>query len=189
MRERSISLTKLSDSDQWQEWAGQAQNGDKQAYAQLLKAIHPYIHNVLYKSLSKNDAAEDIAQEVLISVHKSLDTYTPERPFKPWLMSIINFRKMDYLRKYYAQRQDMTSTVESNPEFIAENVTNPEHSGELKDIENALSQFSKKQQSIFRKIKIEGYTAEEVAEQMNMNESAVKVSAHRTMKKLQGILK
>ena len=177
----------LSDSEQWQEWATAAQAGDKRAYSSLLSAIHPYIHNVLYKSL--NDSAEDVAQEVLISVHKSLDSYTPDRPFKPWLMSIINFRKMDYLRKYYAQRQDVTSTTEDNPEFISGNVTNDNHLGELKDIEGALSNFSDKQQEIFRKIKIEGYTAQEVANEMDMKESAVKVSAHRTMKKLQELLK
>lgn len=182
-------MTQLSDAEQWQEWAVKAQAGDKRAYSSLLKTLHPYIRNVVYKGLSNSDAAEDIAQEVLISVHKSLNTYTPERPFKPWLMSIINFRKMDYLRKYYAQRQDVTSTTESNPEFMAENVTNPNHLGELRDIERALEQFPKKQQDIFRKIKIEGYTSQEVANEMGMNESAVKVSAHRTMKKLQGILK
>lgn len=182
-------MTKLSDADQWQEWAAQAQAGDKRAYSNLLKSLHPYIRNVVYKSLSQSDAADDIAQEVLISVHKSLHTYTPERPFKPWLLSIVNFRKMDYLRKYYAQRQDKTSTTEDNPEYMARNVTNSDHIGELKDIESALSQLPDKQQSIFRKLKIEGYTAKEVANQMDMNESAVKVSAHRTMKKLQGILK
>ena len=126
---------------------------------------------------------------MLISIHKSLNTYAPERPFKPWLMSIINFRKMDYLRKYYAQKQDMTATIDDNPEYIAENVTNPVHSGELKDVENALSTLPEQQQDIFRKIKIEGYTAKEVANEMDMNESAVKVSAHRTLKKLQGLLK
>ena len=182
-------MTKLSDADQWQEWAAQAQAGDRRAYSRLLKALHPYIRNVVYKSLSQSDAAEDIAQEVLISIHKSLHTYMPDRPFKPWLMSIINFRKMDYLRKYYSQRQDKTSTTEDNPEYLAQNVTDSNHLGELKDIESALSTLPDKQQSIFRRIKIEGYTAKEVAVEMDMNESAVKVSAHRTMKKLQGILK
>ena len=182
-------MTKLSDAQQWQEWAVQAQAGDKRAYGDLLKALYPYIRNIIYKSLSQSDAAEDIAQEVLISIHKSLHTYSSDRPFKPWLMSIVNFRKMDYLRKYYAQRQDKTSTTEENPEYMVQNVTNSKNLGELKDIENALSQFSIKQQNIFRKIKIEGYTAQEVANEMNMKESAVKVSAHRTMKKLQGILK
>ena len=182
-------VTKLSDSEQWQEWAGQAQQGDKRAYSNLLSELHPYIKNVVYKSLSNPDAAEDIAQEVLISIHKSLDSYTPDRPFKPWLMSIVNFRKVDYLRKYYAGRQDVTSTIEDNPEYMSENVTNMAHVGELKDIEAALATFPQTQQDIFRKVKIEGYTAQEVADQLDMNESAVKVSAHRTMKKLQGMLK
>lgn len=182
-------MSTSSEAEQWQKWAAQAQSGSKHAYSNLLKALYPFIRNVLYKSLSQNDAAEDIAQEVLISIHKSLDSYAPDRPFKPWLMSIVNFRKMDYLRKYYAQRQDKTSTVESNPEYIAQNVTNPDHLGELKDVEVALATFPAKQQDIFRKIKIEGYTAQEVANELNMKESAVKVSAHRTMKKLQGMLK
>lgn len=182
-------MKNLSDTDEWQDWAMQAQNGDKLAYSNLLKAIYPYVRNILVKSLSDNDSAEDIAQEVLISIHKSLDTYAPDRPFKPWLMSIVNYRKMDYLRKYYAQRQDKMSTVDKNPEYLQQNVTNPAHAGELKDMESALSAFSEKQQSIFKKIKIEGYSAQEVAAEMKMKESAVKVSAHRTMKKLQDILK
>ncbi len=182
-------MKNLSDSEQWQEWAIAAQSGDKKSYANLLSALHPYIKNVVYKNVNSPEVAEDIAQEVLISVHKSLKTYQPKKPFKPWLMSIINFRKIDYLRKYYAGREDVTSTIEDNPEYISENVTNDAHAGELRDIENALKQLPQKQQDIFRKIKIEGYTAQEVANEMEMNDSAVKVSAHRTMKKLQGMLR
>lgn len=181
--------TQTQQSQQWQEWAGAAQAGDKRAYAQLLGAIAPYIRNVIVNSLSNQDAAEDIAQEVLISVHKSLASYSPDRPFKPWLMAIVNFRRTDYLRKHYAQRQDKTTTTDENYEFEAANVTNPAHAGELKDIESALGSLPEQQQRIFRMIKIEGYTAQEVANEMDMNESAVKVSAHRTMKKLQGILR
>jgi RNA polymerase sigma-70 factor (ECF subfamily) len=180
--------TSPSQSDQWQEWATAAQKGDKRAYSQLLGAIAPYVQNVIIKSLANQDAAEDIMQEVLISVHKSLASYSPDRPFKPWLMAIVNFRRTDYLRKYYSQREDRTATTDENYEFEAANVTKPTHAGELKDIEAALATLPEQQQRIFRMIKIEGYTAQEVANEMNMNESAVKVSAHRTMKKLQGIL-
>lgn len=176
-------------SDQWQKWASAAQKGDKRAYTALLSALAPYIKNVIVKSLANQDAAEDIAQEILISVHKSLDSYSPERPFKPWLHAIINFRRTDYLRKHYAQRRDKTTTTDENYEFESVNVTNPTHAGELGDIEAALAKLPEQQRRIFRMIKIEGYTAKEVANKMDMNESAVKVSAHRTMKKLQGFLK
>ncbi|HPD83181.1 MAG TPA: RNA polymerase sigma factor [Alphaproteobacteria bacterium] len=176
-------------SEQWQEWAIAAQAGDKAAYAKLLGELAPYIKNTIIKTLSNQDAAEDIAQEVLISIHKSLDTYQPDKAFKPWLMAIVNFRRTDYLRKHYSQRQDKTTTMDENPEFIASNVTNSAHAGELKDIEAALRSLPEQQQRIFKMIKIEGFTTAEVANEMNMNESAVKVSAHRAMKKLQGLLK
>lgn len=176
-------------TQQWQEWAIAAQGGDKRAYTLLLQSIAPYIRNVVIGSLANPTAAEDIMQEVLISVHKSLSTYQPDRPFKPWLMAIVNFRRTDYLRKHYAQRRDKTTTTDENYEFESSNVTNPAHAGELKDIENALASLPEQQQRIFKMIKIEGYSAQEVANEMNMNESAVKVSAHRAMKKLQGLLK
>jgi len=154
-----------------------------------LQAIAPYTRNVIIKGLSNPDAAEEIVQEVLLSVHKSFSSYSPERPFKPWLMAIINFRRTDYLRKHYAQREDKTTTIEENYEFEATNVTTPRFSGELKDVESALNALSEDNRKIFQMIKIEGYSAKEVAEKMGMNESAVKVSAHRTMKKLQEELK
>ena len=180
-------MTDIDSSDQWQEWAALAQKGDKAAYRRLLGAIAPYIRNALVKSVSNMEEAEDITQEVLISVHKSLNTYTPDRPFKPWLFSIVNFRKMDYLRKYYAGRQDKTISTEFMPE--KDNVTYMHSAYEIKDIETALDSFPEQQKRIFQMIKIEGYTAKEVSEELGMKESAVKVSAHRTMKKLQGMLK
>lgn len=173
---------------QWEEWAKQAQDGNKRAYHSLLQEISSYIRNVLSGSFADSDAIEDVMQEVLISVHKSLHTYSSDRPFKPWLLSIINFRRTDYLRQYYAKRKNKTTTTEENYEFEKENVTNPTHWGELKDVERAISKLPKQQQRIFRMIKVEGYTAKEVANEMQMKESAVKVSAHRAMIKIRTML-
>ncbi len=178
-----------SSSKNWQEWASLAQQGDKSAYNRLLNDITPYIKNVIANTLSNQDAAEDIAQEVLISIHKSLHTYRADRPFKPWLYSIISFRRTDYLRKYYSRKRDLTSTINDNPEFLNQNVTQTPLAGELKDIEAALDSLPDIQKRIFKMIKIQGYTAKEVANEMNMKETAVKVSAHRSMKKIQSILK
>lgn len=177
----------FSEEKNWQHLAAAAQSGDKQAYNQLLHAILPYIQNFLRPSLANADWIDDVTQDVLISVHKSLHTYSPERPFKPWLTSIISFRRTDYLRKHYNRRTDKQTSLD-NPEFINEHVTETAHSGELKDIEHALNSLPYKQRLIFTKIRIEGYTAKEVASSMGMSESAVKVSAHRTGIKLKDML-
>ena len=89
------------ETDEFSKLARLSQAGDKKAYNKLLTKSIPYIHNVLNGSLSDQDALDDITQEVLISIHKALKTYSPDKKFKPWLYSIIQFRRTDYLRKYY----------------------------------------------------------------------------------------
>ena len=174
---------KISRYEQWSLWATAAQDGDKKAYQQLLKDIMPFIKSVVSGSLANPDWVDDLTQNILISVHKSLATYSPDRPFKPWLSAIINFRHKDFLRAHYAKNKDKQVPFDEAL-LDKQHVTNPDHAGEYKDIEKALADLPKKQRTIFKKIKIEGYTAKEVANQMDMSVSAVKVSAHRTMNKL-----
>lgn len=170
--------------DRWNALARKAQSGDKAAYNQLLRDIIPFIQKVIARTLANPDWVDDITQDVLMSVHKSLKTYDPNLSFRPWLMAIVNFRRTDYLRKYYRTR-DQKEKSENMAHFLGDSVTNPTHAGELKDIEGALNALPEKQGKIFRMVKIEGHSIEEVAKTMDMSQSAVKVSAHRTMKKLQ----
>ena len=173
--------------DIWKDWAIAAQEGNKGAYNRLLSELAPFIRNFLITRVANPDWADDITQDVLISIHKSLKTYSGDRPFTPWLMAIINFRKTDFLRKHYASRDDKKTTTD-DAEFLSAHVTNPTNAGEYKDIEAALETLPEKQRRVFEMMRIQGYTAQEVANEMNMSVSAVKVSAHRTAGKLKIIL-
>ncbi len=183
----SNTNTPATQAEIWQDWATQAQGGDKRAYASLLKEVSPFIKGAIIGGLANPDWADDIVQEALISVHKSLHTYSPDRPFKPWLMAIVNFRRTDFLRKHYNSRGDKKTSLD-NADFLKSHVTNPTHSGELKDVERALGGLPAKQRKVFEMMKIQGFSAKEVANEMGMSVSAVKVSAHRTMNKLKETL-
>ncbi len=174
-------------ADEWSDLAQKAQTGDKRAYNTLLTQIAPYIRNSLLSGLANDDWADDITQDVLISVHKSLKTYSADKPFKPWLGAIMNFRRTDFLRKHYSKRENKQTSLD-DVGFLKSHVTKPDHAGEYKDIEEALQSVPADQRKVFEMIKIQGFTAKEVANETGMSESAVKVSAHRTTKKLKKIL-
>ena len=177
----------IANAAEWSTLAEAAQNGDARAYNRLLSEIAPYLRAILMPGLSDKSAVEDIVQEILISVHKSLKTYTPDRPFKPWLLAIANFRRTDYLRRHYAgQKQALVPLEEAD--HIAAVVTQTDNAAEYKDVRDALDALPQKQRDVFTKLKLEGYTAQEVANQTGMNVSAVKVSAHRTLQKLKTML-
>jgi RNA polymerase sigma-70 factor (ECF subfamily) len=177
-------LSPQEKEDMWRIWATKAQQGDKNAYNLLLKDILPYIRNIILPGCANPDWADDITQEVIISVHKSLKTYKSDYSFKSWLYSIIQFRKIDFLRAHYRLKDKKQILFDTQKE----NVTFSALSGELKDIEGALDNLSDKQRKVFKLVKIEGYSAKEVAEEMKMSVSAVKVSVHRSTAKLKEVL-
>lgn len=175
------------DQNGWNEWAAAAQKGDRDAYRHLLGDIVPYIRAVIMPGLANPDWADDIVQEVLISVHRSLKTYDPALSFKPWLTAIIKFRRTDFMRGHYSRRGDRQASLE-DPVFLQKHVTSDDVAGEWKDVERALERLPQQQRKILEMVKIQGLTAQETADKTGMSVSAVKVSVHRSMKKLKAML-
>lgn len=183
----------IDKSEYYQNWnvlAAAAQSGDKRAYQQLIKELIPYARAVLSGALAHTEWADDIVQDMLISMHKALPTYDPARSFKAWVTTILHYRKADFLRKVYASKsqenQSFEDLVEKN---AAPHVTIGDHHAEYTDIEKALLSIPDKPRAVFVLSRLEGYSAQEVAKIKNMSVSAVKVSVHRTAKRLKEILK
>ncbi len=78
--------------------------GDKAAYSKLLHETGRLLRPFLSRRLSFESEAEDVLQEILISIHKARHTYDGMRPYKPWMFAIAKFRLKDYLRVHYADQ-------------------------------------------------------------------------------------
>lgn len=155
-------------------------SGDRASYARFLSEISPVLRRMISAKVPQADA-EDVLQEVLISVHKARHTYDGERPIMPWLAAITHFRMTDYLRKHYASMKHQTTDIAEMEEFLAD-VTQSDDSNE--NIDELLKDVPEKQKRILTMMHVEGFTARQVGEKLNMNESAVKVAAHRALKKI-----
>lgn len=156
--------------------------GDQRAYADLLRATVHLLRPFLAKRLNFANEVDDLMQEILISIHKARHTYDGNRPYKPWAYAIAKFRLHDHLRAHYSdqlrQAVDFDELEESLPEYVTETVISYE------SISGEVSKLPEKQATILKLMHQDGYTAKEVAEKMSMNESAVKVAAHRAYKVL-----
>ena len=154
--------------------------GDSAAYAKFLNTITPMLRRMVSRKLSQSDV-EDVVQEILISIHKARHTYDGERPLMPWISSIASFRIADHLRKHYAQMRNLTCDI-ADYENILSDVT--EDASDTESVEELLEDVPEKHKRILTLMHGEGYTAKEVGKRMGMNESAVKVVAHRAIKKI-----
>lgn len=154
--------------------------GDQSAYAEFLTSITSLLRRLVGRRLANSDV-EDVVQEVLISIHKARHTYDGERPIMPWLVSIVRFRITDHLRKHYAQMRHQTVDIKDFENILADVTI---EAGVNESIVELLADVPSKQQQILTMMHVEGYTAKEVGKQLDMNESAVKVAAHRAIKKI-----
>jgi RNA polymerase sigma-70 factor, ECF subfamily len=160
----------------------QSLNGDQRAYAELLRDTARLLRPYLAKRLSFTNEVDDLLQEILISIHKARHTYDGQRPYMPWVYAIAKFRLQDYLRAHYSDQLHHAIELSEVEESLAEHVTETALSYE--SISGEVQKLPEKQATILKLMHQDGYTAKEVAEKLGMNESAVKVAAHRAYKVL-----
>lgn len=71
-----------------EELVSKAQGGDRDALERLLARHQPWILNIAVRMLGRHQDAEDVTQEVLIRVLKSLHTFRGDSKFRTWLYRI-----------------------------------------------------------------------------------------------------
>lgn len=160
----------------------QSLTGDQRVYATLLRKTAQLLRPYLAKRLSFSNEVDDLLQEILISIHKARHTYDGNRPYKPWAYAIAKFRLQDFLRTHYSDQLRHAVDFDELEETLEDFVTETGLSYE--SISGEVQKLPEKQAIILQLMHQEGYTAKEVAEKMGMNESAVKVAAHRAYKVL-----
>ncbi len=156
------------------------QSGDVASYNKFLRQIMPILQRIAAKKLPMNDI-EDVLQEILISIHKARHTYDGGRPLMPWVLAIAQFRINDHLRKLYVHPQN-TADIEAVAEILESDVTNSYEENE--SLKGLLKDTPDREKRILTMMYVEGCTAKETAQKMEMTGSAVKVAAHRAIKKI-----
>ena len=86
-------------AQRWRDLMVAAQDGDGPAYAALLRECVPLIRSQARHRGVPADRADDVVQDVLLTIHRVRHTYDPGRPFTPWLRAIVQRRAIDALRR------------------------------------------------------------------------------------------
>ena len=76
-----------------------AQNGDRNAFSELVRVHAQGVRNVIYRMCGDTQLAEDAAQETFIRAWQNLDSFRIGTPLRNWLYRIAVNAGMDMLRK------------------------------------------------------------------------------------------
>lgn len=167
----------------WTEWMRAALAGDSGAYRQFLLSVTPYIRAVARKRCrhagAADSEAEDIVQEVLLTVHLKRGTWDPSRPISPWIGAIIRNKVIDSFRRRGRMMHIPIDDVMDHLQADA-----PTQDIAAHEIDALLGQLKLGQRDIVQSISIKGDSIQETASRLKMSEGAVRVSLHRALKAL-----
>jgi RNA polymerase sigma-70 factor (ECF subfamily) len=176
------------DEQLWSQWMAQAQDGDGVAYQRLLFAIAPRLRAIIAKRVSDPDRAEDVVQEVLLSIHKNRHTYDPSLPFGPWMGTIAKRRIMDWLRKHYRSAAQEVLVDEYPETFLTDGANAVEEDAlafdDLGQLRQALDRLPSGQRQAVELLKLKEMSLKEASEVSGMSIAALKVAMHRALKSL-----
>ena len=138
--------------------------------------------------LSSRVLAEDVVQEVLLSIHKNRHTYDPSLPFGPWMGTIAKRRIMDWLRKHYRSVAQEVLVDEYPETFLTDGANAVEEDAlafdDLDQLRQALDRLPSGQRQAVELLKLKEMSLKEASEVSGMSIAALKVAMHRALKSL-----
>ena len=161
-----------------------AKDNDEQAYKALLTEISGLLRAYLLKLMSprirSTERAEDLVQEILITIHRKRDLYSVDRPFLPWIYAIAKYRFIDSLRaeSRHPEFEEWTAQQDSRMFLPTAQKADEENTDEI------LQGLTPQQKAILTMAKVEEVPLKEIAAHFKMSVSAVKVTIHRVLKNL-----
>tara|TARA_B100001175_G_scaffold292822_1_gene278883 strand:- start:179 stop:757 length:579 start_codon:yes stop_codon:yes gene_type:complete len=96
------------------------QNGDRNAYTQLVTRYRDKIISFLYRYMHDMDSAEDLAQEAFFKVYLKKDSYRETYKFSTWLFTIASNLAKTELRKL--KRRKTSSISDINKDGNSDNI-------------------------------------------------------------------
>jgi RNA polymerase sigma-70 factor (ECF subfamily) len=164
-----------------EQWLERAQDGDEEAFAQIVECYQVPVYNLCHRILSDPDEAEDAAQEAFLKAYRNLGKYDRNRKFLNWILTIASNHCVDHLRR---RRFKLVSLDDLVPGSVpAEKALGPESSLLEKENRDAVQEMLIQLGPNDRAVVVLKYwyemSNEEIAKMLSMTVSAVKSRLHR----------
>ena len=171
------------------------QNGEQEAFNELVIRYQGKIYNLVYKYVSNSETAKDLSQEIFIKAYRALPHFKRQSAFYSWLYRIAVNLCIDFIRQ---QRRGQTLSFEDlptggNDEAVFNDVSPlPPDQIETKElgriIGQAVQQLPPKQQHVFNLRYHDGLQLKEIAAQLDRSEGTIKAHLHHAHKRLRTLL-
>src|SRR3569833_242942 len=169
-----------------------AQNGDESAFQEIVERYQSKVFSIIHGIVRQRNDVEDIAQQVFTKIYFSMRNFDFRSSLITWVYKITVNECFDYLRKKKVRKLVYESDMSEDEARRVENSENGSGRGVRADttlarrdyVVKLLERVSGEERDLLMLKEVEGYSVEEMARRLNMNENTIKVKLFRARQKL-----
>jgi RNA polymerase sigma-70 factor (ECF subfamily) len=167
--------------------------GDRTAFGSLYDRFSSPLYSLALKMLANEAEAQDLLQEVFLSVWNKASTFRADRGTAfSWVVTQLRNRAIDRIRSRRRRGELLEANapdLEPSGSTVSSSADNCDISERAREVRSALRQLSDDQCQVLRLAYFEGLTQAEIAEKLEEPLGTIKARAHRGMARLRSILK
>ncbi len=163
-------------------------HADRAAFKELFRRFAGRIKAFLIKGGSRSDLAEEVAQDVMVTVWRKSASYDPDKAgAATWIFTIARNRRIDLIRRERRPEPDPDDPLykPDAPDGPYKALAREERD---RIVREALASLSDEQRDIVRLSFFAGLSHGEIAEQLNIPLGTVKSRTRLAFNKLRGVL-
>lgn len=168
------------------------QQRDERAFEEMVRLYQHKVFNLVYRMIGSAEEAEDIAQEVFVTVFKAIDSFRGESKFSTWLYRIAANHcknRMKYLgRRSYKATGELDEAAEremqdAQPSAMRPHVDGPDAVLEGLQLErmvqSGIAALDEEHRALIVLRDVEDLSYDEIASITGLAEGTVKSRLHR----------
>lgn len=128
----------------------------------------------VYNMIKQKEAAEDITQEVFITIYNKLYMYDKKHSFSNWILQISKNKCIDYIRKY---KKVYESNIDDAYDISSKEML-PQDVAEYNEVKKNIEEYIKTLEDVDKQVLIlrysENLTFTDIAEILGLTESTAK---------------
>lgn len=178
MKHHLIEMTLLSDKQLFKE----VSEGNEQAFQQLYNRYYQRIYSFAVKVVKSTHVAEEVVQEVFIRLWEQRELLSEVKSPDNYLFIVIRNHVFNHLRTAANELNRREQLWEAFQQRVADEATTLEAQEAEQFLDLLLAKLSPQQRIIFRMSREEGFSHQQIADELHLSKNTVKKHIANSLK-------
>ena len=161
--------------------------GDRDAFSSVYWRYSPKVYNTALYLLNDSDIAEDVVQELFLTIWEKHENIQPELNFEAYISTIARNLAYKYIEEALRKNQSVEEVndiklISSSEEDVIEADSLREY------IFNVISSFPEMRRKVFIMSRFENLSHAEIADRLSLSERTVEAHIYQALKELRKVL-